>query len=75
MAEAAEVNRFHVTALCSPTRAAMLPGGTITRSDSGDRGVSSGYPGYRAFVPKDSAPFPRILQENGYATGASASGI
>jgi arylsulfatase A-like enzyme len=30
----------------------------------------AGSPGYTAFVPKDCAPFPRVLQENGYSTAA-----
>ncbi len=64
-------NRFHVTALCSPTRAAMLTGRNHHAVGFGQIGeFSSGYPGYCALVPKDCAPFPRILQENGYATGA-----
>jgi arylsulfatase len=32
--------------------------------------LSSGFPGYTAFVPKDCAPFPKILRENGYSTAA-----
>ena len=64
-------NRFHVTALCSPTRAAMLTGRNHHTVGFGQIGeFSSGFPGYCAFVPKDCAPFPRILKENGYATGA-----
>ena len=64
-------NRFHVTALCSPTRAAMLTGRNHHAVGFGQIGeLSSGYPGYCALVPKDCAPFPRILKENGYATGA-----
>ena len=64
-------NRFHVTALCSPTRAALLTGRNHHAVGFGQIGeLSSGYPGYCALVPKDCAPFPRVLQENGYATGA-----
>jgi arylsulfatase A-like enzyme len=64
-------NRFHVTALCSPTRAAMLTGRNHHSVGFGQIGeFSSGFPGYSAFVPKDCAPFPRILSENGYVTGA-----
>jgi arylsulfatase A-like enzyme len=64
-------NRFHVTALCSPTRAALLTGRNHHAVGFGSIGeLSSGFPGYTAFVPKDCAPFPRILQDNGYATAA-----
>ena len=64
-------NRFHVTALCSPTRAAMLTGRNHHAVGFGQIGeFSSGFPGYCAFVPKDCAPFPRILKENGYSTAA-----
>ena len=64
-------NRFHVTALCSPTRAALLTGRNHHAVGFGSIGeFSSGFPGYSAFVPKDCAPFPQVLQENGYATAA-----
>jgi arylsulfatase A-like enzyme len=72
MAEAGlRYNRFHVTALCSPTRAALLTGRNHHTVGFGSIGeLSSGFPGYTAFVPKDCAPFPRVLQENGYSTAA-----
>src|SRR5207344_1610710 len=62
-------NRFHVTALCSPTRAALLTGRNHHRVGFGSVGeFASGFPGYTGFLPKDCAPLPRILQENGYST-------
>ena len=64
-------NRFHVTALCSPTRAALLTGRNHHRVGFGMVGEFSGpFPGYNATIPHDCAPFPRILQENGYLTAA-----
>jgi arylsulfatase len=64
-------NRFHVTALCSPTRAALLTGRNHHAVGFGMvSSMSSAFPGYSAFLPKDCAPFPKILQENGYSTGA-----
>ena len=64
-------NRFHVTALCSPTRAALLTGRNHHRVGFGMVGEFSGpFPGYNATIPHDCAPFPRILQENGYLTGS-----
>jgi arylsulfatase A-like enzyme len=64
-------NRFHVTALCSPTRAALLTGRNNHAVGFGSVGeFSTGFPGYTAFVPRDCAPLPRILAENGYSTAA-----
>lgn len=64
-------NRMHVTALCSPTRAALLTGRNHHAVGFGSIGeLSSGFPGYTAFLPRDCAPFPRVLRDNGYTTAA-----
>ena len=64
-------NRFHVTALCSPTRAALLTGRNSHAVGFGTVGeFSTGFPGYTAFFPDDCIPFPRILRDNGYSTSA-----
>ncbi len=62
-------NRFHVTAMCSPTRAALLTGRNHHAVGMG--GIpefSCGFPGYSAMLPRDAAPFPKVLKENGYST-------
>ena len=61
--------QFHSTALCSPTRAALITGrnhhsvgfGVITE-------MSTGYPGYDSVIGPESATIGTILKENGYAT-------
>ena len=63
-------NRFHVTAVCSPTRAAMLTGRNNHRVGFGSIAEYPGpFPGYTAAVPRSCAPLPRILRDNGYVTG------
>ena len=62
-------NGFHVTAICSPTRAALLTGRNHHTVGFGSIGELPGpFPGYSANVPKDCAPFVRALQGNGYST-------
>ena len=64
-------NRFHVTALCSPTRAALLTGRNNHFVGFGSVGeFAGGFPGYSASLPRDCAPLPRILRDNGYSTSA-----
>lgn len=60
---------FHSTALCSPTRAALLTG---RNHHSVGYGVvaeqATGYPGYDSIITKDKATIGRILTDNGYHT-------
>jgi len=63
-------NRFHVTAVCSPTRAALLTGRNQHRVGFGSIAEYPGpFPGYTAAKPKSCAGLPQILSENGYVTG------
>jgi arylsulfatase len=62
-------NRFHVTAVCSPTRAALLTGRNHHRVGMGGVAEFPGpFPGYTGVRPKSCAALPRILRENGYVT-------
>ena len=64
-------HRFHVTALCSPTRAALLTGRNHHSVGMGFlTDVPIGFPGYDGRIPKSAATLPRILRDNGYATFA-----
>jgi arylsulfatase len=62
-------NTFHTTALCSPTRAALITGrnhhsvasGVITE-------MATGYPGYNSLIPRGAGSIGEVLRENGYNT-------
>ena len=67
--EGLRYTNFHSTALCSPTRAALITGrnhhsvgfGVVSEA-------ASGFPGYDSVIGRDSATIGRILLENGYRT-------
>jgi arylsulfatase len=62
-------NRYHVTAMCAPTRAATLTGRNNHAVGFGSLPEFPGpFPGYTSMVPRSCTPFPRILRDNGYAT-------
>ena len=69
--EGLRYNTFHTTALCSPTRAALLTG---RNHHSVGTGViielGTGFPGYTGIVPPSAVGLPEILRQNGYATAA-----
>ncbi len=67
--EGLRFNRFHTTALCSPTRAALITGrnhhsaatGVITEA-------ATGYDGYTCILPKSCGTIGEVLRQNGYMT-------
>jgi arylsulfatase A-like enzyme len=68
-AQGVKYTRFHTTALCSPTRSALLTGrnhhavgmGGITE-------IATSAPGYNSIWPNTAAPLAEILKLNGYST-------
>lgn len=68
-AQGLRYNRFHVTALCSPTRAALLTGRNDHRVGFGGV-VPGGFPGYNFVWRADTASIAEILRRNGYSTAA-----
>ncbi|MCL4292348.1 MAG: arylsulfatase, partial [Acidimicrobiia bacterium] len=64
-------NRFHVTAMCSPTRACLLTGRNPHAVGMGFLpDVPIGFPGYDGRIPPTAATLPRILRDSGYSTFA-----
>ena len=67
--EGLRYNRMFSTALCSPTRAALITG---RNHHSAGFGViseqSTGFPGYNSIIERDKATIGRILKDNGYST-------
>ncbi len=61
--------QFHSTALCSPTRAALITGRNHHSVGFGVIGeMSTGFPGYDSVITPDKATIGTILRDNGYAT-------
>src|SRR5680860_1426093 len=64
-------NRFHVTALCSPTRACLLTGRNHHAVGMGFlTDIPIGFPGYDGRIPPSAGTLPRILRDAGYNTFA-----
>ncbi len=62
-------NRFHTTALCSPTRQALLTGRNHHSAGMGGiTEIATGAPGYCSVLPNSMSPLARTLKLNGYAT-------
>ncbi|MGE3744811.1 MAG: arylsulfatase [Sphingomonadaceae bacterium] len=64
-------NQFNTTALCSPTRAALLTGRNPHNVGMGNiSNLASGYDGYNSVIPEASGMVAEILRQNGYVTSA-----
>jgi len=64
-------NRFHTTALCSPTRAALLTGRNHHVNNMGSiTELATAFPGNTGVRPRSVAPLAEILRLNGYSTAA-----
>jgi arylsulfatase A-like enzyme len=67
--------RFHTTAICSPTRAALISGRNHhTVGMGGITEMSTSAPGYNSMRPNTCAPLPEILKLNDYATAHLGKG-
>ena len=69
--EGVAYNRFHTTAMCSPTRASLLTGRNHHRVGNGQIAeLANDWDGYPGRVPRSSALVAEVLKDYGYATGA-----
>jgi len=67
--EGLRYNRFHTTAICGPSRAALLTG--RNHHDAGNGFLmewATGFPNYSTMIPRDTATAGAILRDNGYVT-------
>jgi arylsulfatase A-like enzyme len=68
-ADGLRYNRFHTTALCSPTRQALLTGRNHhTVGMGGITEIATSAPGYNSILPNTCSPLARTLKLNGYST-------
>ncbi|CAJ1406282.1 unnamed protein product [Effrenium voratum] len=64
-------NRFHTTAICSPTRASLMTGRNSHSVGAGQiTEAASGFPGYTGIIPKSAATVAKVLAGYGYDTAA-----
>ena len=64
-------NRFHTTALCAPTRMALMTGRNHHSANTGSiMEVATAFPGNTGIRPQNMTPIAEILRQNGYSTSA-----
>lgn len=67
--EGLRYNHFHTTALCSPTRAALITGRNHhSASFAGITELATGYDGYCCVLPRNCGTVGEVLRQNGYMT-------
>ena len=65
------LNRFHTTAMCSPTRASILTGRNHHHVGAGQIAeLANDWDGYSGHIPKSSALIADVLKDYGYSTAA-----
>jgi arylsulfatase len=71
VAEGVTYNRFHTTAMCSPTRGSLLTGRNHHRIGQAQiTELANDWDGYSGHMPKSSATGAEVLRQYGYSTGA-----
>lgn len=69
--EGISYNRFHTTALCSPTRVALLTGYNHHSNNAGSiMETATAFPGNNGVRPQSITPMAEVLRQNGYSTAA-----
>ncbi|WP_228527721.1 arylsulfatase [Pararhodonellum marinum] len=69
--EGISYNRFHSTAMCSPTRASLLTGRNHTRVSTGQiTEFANDWDGFSGVIPKSAATVAEVLRNYGYSTSA-----
>jgi arylsulfatase A-like enzyme len=64
---------FHTTAICAPTRAALLTGrnsSSVHEAGFSHHSLAAGFPGWDGYLPSDDGTIAEILRDNGYSTFA-----
>ena len=68
-AERLRYTRFHTTALCSPTRAALITGRNAhSAATASIAEAATGYDGYTTILPRSAGTIGEVLRQNGYMT-------